>query len=47
MIWGVAGVFFLKVFLYSIDNSRWVCCDVVGGWVSYCVEFELVFGVIL
>ncbi len=45
MIWGVAGVFFLKVLLYYIDDSRWVCCDVFGGWISCCVEFGLVFGV--
>ena len=45
MVWGVAGVFFLKVFLNYIDDLRWVCCDLFGVWISYCFEFGLVFGV--
>ena len=45
MVRGVAGVFFLKVCLNYIDDSRWMCCDFVGGWVAYGVKFELVFGV--
>jgi hypothetical protein len=42
---GVAGVFFFKVCLEYVDDSRWVCCYFIGGWVSYGVKFGLVFGV--
>ena len=45
VIRGVAGVFSFKVWLKYAEDSRWVCRDVVGGWISYCVEFGLVFGV--
>jgi len=41
----VAGVFFFKVCLEYVDDSRWVCCYFIGGWVSYGVKFGLVFGV--
>ena len=45
VVQGVAGVFFLKVCLQYVDDLRWVCCNFIGGWVSYGVKFGLVFGV--
>ena len=41
----VTGVFSLKVCLYFVDDSWWVCCDFVGDWVVYDFKFGLVFGV--
>jgi hypothetical protein len=40
----VAGVFFLKMRLQYVDDSKWVRCDFVGGWFSYGIKFGLVFG---
>ena len=44
VFWGVAGVFFLEVCLEYVDDSSWVCCDVVSVWVTYGFKFGLVFG---
>ncbi len=30
-----AGVFFLKVSLYNVDDVGRICDDIVVGWVSY------------
>jgi hypothetical protein len=40
---GVARVFFLKVSLSYVNESRWVCCDFVGVWVPYGLKFGLIF----